>query len=149
MSLIDENIGYQKNENYYDDDEQEEGESLVIRRTTSYSMPGNSGNGTGKLSARQITDKAGVDRAVIHSLKSHPKIFHYRQKHLKYLPASISNLARCENLREFDLSGNELQSVPDELANVVSIESCNFGMLFVLKLISSVDNDRLVFLSRK
>lgn len=111
-------------------DEIYDDEPLCVRHSTSYSIkkPNNS-----KLSARQTIDTVAVDRAIARALKSRPKTFEFRHKHLKYLPPSISHLSVCSNLREFDISSNELQSLPDEIAQITSIESINLGMLKIEK----------------
>jgi hypothetical protein len=114
-------------DNFNDDDDDEYDHDLVIRRTTSYSTRiGKSASKT-KLSARQTSDSIGVDQAIACALKSRPKAFHYTQKHLQYLPPSIQHLAVCDSIRELDLHGNQLKSLPNEIEKFKSIEICDLG----------------------
>jgi Leucine-rich repeat (LRR) protein len=109
------------------DEEDERCHGLLIRRTTSYATSTNRSSTKTKLSSRQSSDTINVDQAIACALKSHPKSFHYTQKHLQYLPPSIEHLAVCETIREFDLHGNKLKSLPDEIEKLKSIETCNLG----------------------
>ncbi len=106
------------------DDDDERYHGLVIRRTTSYSTRTDEST---KLSARQTSDIIGVNQAIACALKSTPKAFHYTQKHLQYLPPSIQHLAVCETIRELDLHGNQLKTLPNEIQSLKSIEICNLG----------------------
>ena len=92
-------------------------EELTVRKSTSYSLT--------------KTTTSPVDQAVACALKSHPKVFQYTKKHAKFLPPSIGHLSVCENLRELDFSGNELESLPDDLQRLVSVISCNLGKRIV------------------
>lgn len=109
-----------------DDDEEEEDmiDELAVRRSTSYSI--------------SKTPTSGVDQAVACALKSHPKVFQYTQKHIKSIPPSIGHLSICANLRELDFSGNELQSLPDEIQQLVSVVTCNLGRTSSDELISRI-----------
>ena len=109
-----------------DEEEDERCQGLLIRRTTSYSTRTDK---SVKLSARQRSDAIGVNQAIACALKSTPKAFHYTQKHIEYLPPSIEHLAVCETIRELDLQGNHLKTLPNEIANLKSIEICNLGKM--------------------
>jgi len=112
-----------------DDDDEERCHGLLIRRTTSYSTPTDrslSSSNT-KISARQRSETISVNQAIACALKSHPKAFHYTQKNLQYLPSSIKHLEVCDTIRELDLHGNQLKSLPNEIGNLKSIEICNLG----------------------
>lgn len=115
------------NDDDYDDDD-ERCHGLLIRRTRSYTTrTDNNSSAKTKLSARQITDTAGVNKAIACALKSSPKAFYYTQKQLQYLPSSIKHLAVCDAIRELDLHGNHLKVLPDEIESLQSVEICNLG----------------------
>jgi hypothetical protein len=121
-------------ENFNDDDDDDDYEEderchgLLIRRKTSYSTrTDKSSSLKTKLSFRQRSDTIGVNQAIACTLKSHPKSFHYTQKHLQYLPPSIKYLQVCDTIRELDLHGNELKLLPNEIKALKSIEICNLG----------------------
>ena len=117
-----------------DEDDDEHCQGLLIRRTRSYTTRTDTKT---RLSARQITDTNGVNQAIACALKSNPKAFHYTQKHLQYVPPSIQHLAACDNLREFDLHGNELKILPKEIESLQSVELCNLGENLALVLLHS------------
>ena len=99
-----------------DTNELEIADDLVLRRTTSYS-----------ILASESSASVAVNQAIACALKSRPKAFHYAQKHLRSLPPSIGHLSACKTLRELDLFGNELHSLPDEIEKLTFIEICNLG----------------------
>ncbi len=129
MPLLHEsNIDYElDNFNDEDDDDEERYHGLLIRRTRSYSTRTDKSSSKTTLSARQTSDTVGVNQAIACALKSTPKAFHYTQKNLQYLPPSIKHLEVCDTLRELDLHGNQLKSLPDEIENLKSVETCNLG----------------------
>jgi Leucine-rich repeat (LRR) protein len=127
MPLLHESNNEYELDNFSDDDDDDN--SLVLRRTTSYSTRTNKSPSNIKLSARQTSDAIGVNQAIACALKSHPKAFHYTQKHIQYLPPSIQNLTVCHNIRELDLHGNQLKSLPNEIEKLKSIEICNLGKI--------------------
>ncbi len=130
MPLLHENnIDFDLENSDEDDDEDERCQGLLIRRTTSYS---NQTDKFAKLSARQRSDAIGVNQAIACALKSTPKAFHYTQKHIQYLPPSIGHLVVCQTIRELDLQGNHLKTLPNEIGNLKSIEICNLGKMILL-----------------
>lgn len=116
MSLLQENSS-----DDFEDDEQCQG--LIIRRTRSYSTR----TGQSKLTPREIADRNAVDQAIACALKSRIKAFHYTQKQLQFLPPSIKYLSKWNTLRELDLHGNQLKSLPDEVGHLKFIEICNLS----------------------
>ncbi|CAF1151333.1 unnamed protein product [Adineta steineri] len=124
MPVLHENNNDLESEDFDDDDEPSQG--LVIRRTTSYSIRPD--NKLSKSSNRETLETIGVNQAIACALKSHPKAFHYTQKQLQYLPSSIKYLIKCKNIRELDLHGNQLKSLPDEIENLKSVEICNLEL---------------------
>ncbi len=134
MPLLHESNVEFKFENFDDDDDDDEEEEerchgLLIRRKISYSTQTDKSSSKTKLSARQISDTIAVNQAIACALKSHPKAFHYIQKHLQYLPPSIKHLQVCNAIRELDLHGNELKSLPNEIKALKFIEICNLGKI--------------------
>ncbi|CAF0893967.1 unnamed protein product [Adineta ricciae] len=116
MSLLQENSS-----DDFEDDEQCQG--LIIRRTRSYSTR----TGQSKLTPRETSDANAVDQAIACALKSRIKAFHYTQKQLQFLPPSIKHLSKWNTLRELDLHGNQLKSLPDEVGHLKFIEVCNLS----------------------
>ncbi len=134
MPLLHESNTEFESENFNDDDDDDDDvdercQGLFIRRTTSYSTRTSKSSTKIKLSARETSETIGVNQAIACALKSHPKAFHYTQKQLQYLPPSIKYLVKCNNIRELDLHGNQLKSLPDEIENLKSIEICNLGKI--------------------
>ncbi|CAF3761678.1 unnamed protein product [Adineta steineri] len=125
MPVLHENNNDLESEDFDDDDDDEPSQGLVIRRTTSYSIRPD--NKLSKSSNRETLETIGVNQAIACALKSHPKAFHYTQKQLQYLPSSIKYLIKCKNIRELDLHGNQLKSLPDEIENLKSVEICNLA----------------------
>jgi len=136
MPLLHESNVEFKFENFDDDDDDDDEEEerchgLLIRRKISYSTQTDKSSSKTKLSARQVSDTIGVNQAIACALKSHPKVFHYTQKHLQYLPPTIKHLQVCDTIRELDLHGNELKLLPNEIEVLKSIEICNLGKIRV------------------
>jgi len=129
MPLLHESNTEFESENFNDDDDDDDErcQGLFIRRTTSYSTRTDKSPIKTKLSARETSETIAVNQAIACALKSHPKAFHYTQKQLQYLPPSIKYLVKCNNIRELDLHGNQLKSLPDEIENLKLIEICNLG----------------------
>ncbi|UJR30468.1 hypothetical protein I4U23_018001 [Adineta vaga] len=121
MSLLQENNFDDFDLADFSDDERCQG--LIIRRKTSYSTR----TGKSKLSVRETSDTNAVNQAIACALKARPKAFHYTQKQLQYLPPSIKYLSKWNTLHELDLHGNQLKSLPDEIAELKWIEICNLG----------------------
>ena len=125
MPLLHENNNDFELETFDDDDD----DDLVIRRTTSYSTRTDHSSIKSKLSARQTSETINVNQAIACALKSRPKSFHYTQKRLQNLPPSIKHLEVCDTIREFDLHGNQLRTLPNEIEYLKFIEFCNLGKM--------------------
>ena len=115
MALLHENNTEFELEDSSDEDHADDArcQGLIIRRTTSYSTRTNKSSAKSKLSPRETLETIAVNQAIACALKSPPKAFYYTQKQLQYLPPSIKYLGKCRNIRELDLHGNQLKSLPD------------------------------------
>ena len=113
----------------YVDEYDEANHGLVIRGSKSYSTRTDKSFAKRTVSARETSDTASVNQAIACALKSRPKIFYFTQKNLQYLPPSIQHLQACDTIRELDLHGNKLKSLPKELEGLKSIEVCNLGKI--------------------